>query len=124
VLIFCLAVVVSAGCRKGREVENASAPVPQMRSERTLEAVEEAILRGAADKGWAITKRSPGEMEATLHVRGKHTVVVAIPYTTESFSINYVRSVGMNYKDGKIHPNYHRWVENLRQSINVELSLK
>ena len=62
------------------------------------------------------------EIEARIIVRGKHTVVVSIPYDTQHFSINYKDSINMNYNEGKIHPNYNKWVADLEQALMVNIS--
>lgn len=122
--VLCLTMLF-VGCRKGVPVQPVShVAVPQTRAGLTAQDVEDAIIRGGASRGWSVSKRSPGEMQATLHVRGKHTVVVSVPYTKDEFSINYVSSSGLNTRDGNVHPNVNNWIENLRRSIYRELAIK
>ena len=90
-----------------------------------ISQVRKAILRGGATKGWIVKKaKSKNEYTATINVR-KHRVDVSIPYSKDSFSINYKDSENMNYNEEKklIHRNYFRWVVNLRKEINKELLL-
>jgi 3-oxoacyl-[acyl-carrier-protein] synthase II len=42
---------------------------------------QEAILAGAAAKNWTVAQQADGNLQATLKVRGKHTVMVLITYT-------------------------------------------
>lgn len=87
--------------------------------------VEQAIITAAGINKWTIDKREPGELTATLNERNKHFISVKIPYTAETYSLQYLSSTNMKYenKDGvpTIHPFYNRWVKNLRDSIDREL---
>lgn len=91
----------------------------------TLAQVKKAILTATETKGWIVNDKGAGKMDATLTVRGKHTVIVLITYTTSSFSINYVDSTDMKYgiKQGEpsIHPFYNEWVKELEEAINIEV---
>jgi len=91
----------------------------------TLAQVKKAILTATETKGWIVNDKGPGKMDATLTVRGKHTVIVLITYSTTSFSINYVDSTDMKYgiKHGEpsIHPFYNDWVKELEETIAIEL---
>lgn len=86
--------------------------------------VQHAILAAAARKNWSVRTGADGEMEASLLVRGKHTVVVGIRYAANKLSLNYKSSVNMNFetRDGQplIHPNYNKWVADLKQAIQLE----
>ncbi len=120
-MLLCLT-MFSVGCRSRVPVQNTEhVAVPQTRSGQTLNEVEDAIIRGATAKGWIVNKREGNIIRATLNMRNKHTVVVDIPYTSKEFSIKYVSSSGMKYQEGKIHPQYNTWIENLRKSIYREL---
>jgi hypothetical protein len=72
-----------------------------------------------------VNDKAPGKMDATLTVRGKHTVIVLITYSTTAFSINYVDSTDMKYgmKNGEpsIHPYYNDWVKELEDAIKIEV---
>lgn len=91
----------------------------------TLAQVKKAILTATETKGWIVNDKGPGKMDATLTVRGKHTVIVLITYTTSSFAINYVDSIDMKYgiKHGEpsIHPAYNEWVMELEEAIKIEV---
>lgn len=91
----------------------------------TLAQVKKAILTAAETKGWLVNDKGPGKMDATLTVRGKHTVIVLITYSTSTFSINYVDSTDMKYglKNGEpsIHPYYNEWVQELEDAIKIEV---
>lgn len=111
----------------------------------TADQVKNAISNAAISRNWQLNK-SPNQdlLSATLHVRGKHTVVVSIPYSPEKFSLKYESSVNMKYTPGeaggtsmsgnvnrvsqdtatgpRIHPFYNRWVQDLMQAIKLELN--
>jgi hypothetical protein len=90
----------------------------------TAEQVKKAIISGAASKQWIASVEGPNTIRAT-HTRGRHSAVVDIVYTANSYSIRYVNSVDLNYggRDGGqiIHPTYNNWVNNLRQAIDAAL---
>ncbi len=86
----------------------------------------QAVIRAAQANQWTTETTVDGRLLATLLVRGKHTVVVAITVMPGVFSITYANSHNMNYQkapDGKdwIHPNYNVWVRTLANSIRFEL---
>ncbi len=87
--------------------------------------VKEAILAGAAAKNWTVAQQADGNLQATLKVRGKHTVIVLITYTPVKYSLSYQDSIDMNYgqRNGEpvIHPFYNNWVADLKESIRGEM---
>ena len=91
-----------------------------------LEQVKTAVLMGIQDKGWNIEEWTDGGVTAKIVVRGKHTVVISIAYSTDHFSLYYRDSDNMMYKekeDGSkvIHKNYNRWAEQLVSAIRNRL---
>lgn len=89
--------------------------------------VAKAVREAAASLGWQVTDAGPGQMVATIVVRGKHTVSTDIRYTPQNFSVKYRSSVNMNYEPaegvpGIIHPNYNRWVQSLVDAIRTRTS--
>src|SRR6218665_72678 len=51
----------------------------------TAGRVKQAIMVGAAAKGWTTAEQGDGQLLATVNVRGKHTVMVLIAYTSEKY---------------------------------------
>ncbi|MDR2489116.1 MAG: hypothetical protein LBD42_06460 [Desulfovibrio sp.] len=94
----------------------------------TGEDMRAAILRACMDKGWSPAEPTPGLIEASLEVRGKHAVVVDIPYTNQQYQIKYKRSVNMKEheleSDGSvlIHPNYNKWVGALDKAVKANIA--
>ena len=91
----------------------------------TQDDVKRTIQIAAMLKNWSIEDKGQGAILATLNVRGKHTIVVDVSYTASSYSFTYNNSVNMNYTQdggqGVIHPNYNKWVQDLRKAIQIEL---
>jgi hypothetical protein len=91
----------------------------------SAEQVKQAIITAAGSKGWSIAYQADGKLLATLVVRSKHTIVVEIGSTADSYSLRYKDSTNMNFgeRDGvpSIHPYYNKWVLYFKETIRVEL---
>jgi len=89
------------------------------------EQVRQAITAAAASKGWTVAPAGDGKLQATIVVRGKHTVVVDIAYAADKYALTYKDSINMNLieRDGQklIHPFYNKWVQTLKEAIRLEL---
>lgn len=83
--------------------------------------VREAIVRAGASLGWVMKDAGPNKLTGTLHLRS-HTAVIDIPYSPQSYSINYVSSQNLNASNGTIHKNYNGWITNLTRAIEVQLA--
>jgi hypothetical protein len=91
-----------------------------------MEQVKTAMLMGIQDKGWNIEEWTDGSVTAKIVVRGKHTVIVSITYSTDQFNLYYKDSDNMLYKEKEdgtkvIHKNYNRWAEQLVSAIRNRL---
>ncbi|CAI8822566.1 MULTISPECIES: hypothetical protein [Pseudomonas] len=86
------------------------------------EQVQQAILKAVANRGWTPRKVTPNLIQADILVRNTFYAAVDIHYSVSNFRINYRDSRELGYKDGKIHRNYNRWVNNLDKSILQELN--
>ena len=114
-VLMCLAIV---GC--------GTKPVLNMRdvaikSEHTTDQVRDAIIAAGATRGWVIKDAGPGQLRATIAVR-THRAEADIAYSKTSYSITYASSTDLDYKDGKIHRNYNKWIENLSLAIQEQLN--
>ncbi len=89
------------------------------------DAVRAAILASAKEHSWVVKADAPGRLTLQLDVRGKHQVVVEIPYDARGFEIVYVSSTNMKYeKRGEneyIHPNYNRWIGYVIAEVRAKL---
>lgn len=80
--------------------------------------VRKAILNGSLPFGWVLVADKPGSLDLSYTKQGGgHMAVVRIDYDAQSYQINYVSSVNLNYEPGQIHPTYNGWVRNLTTRI-------
>jgi hypothetical protein len=91
------------------------------------EALKRAIIDGGAAgaRKWEVVPAADGRsLRGTYKVRN-HTVVVDIFPGPASYSVKYADSINMKYgvENGSptIHPFYNKWVDELIESIRVEL---
>ena len=118
--------IVGAACLLALLAACTSAPINNIQNApiagtHTADQVRQAILAGGAAKGWTMQETKPGVVHGVLKVRG-HEAAVDVPYSTTSYSIEYVSSLNLDYKDGKIHRNYNKWIGNLNEAIQAQLS--
>ncbi|GAB4338762.1 MAG: hypothetical protein Kow0089_11000 [Desulfobulbaceae bacterium] len=90
----------------------------------SMEAVERAILTACRNKGWSAVPVEPGRIEASITIRSRHRAKIAIPFTTTHYSIQYLDSSGLHYRNGYIHSNYNHWIARLDAEIKKEFGLK
>jgi len=90
----------------------------------TAEQVKQAILSGASRSRWAASVQ-PGNVVRLTYSPRTHVAVVDVVYTAKGYSIRYSNSTNLGYAQeggaAVIHPNYNKWVNALRQSIDVAL---
>ena len=96
-------------------------------SARDPNAVEQAILKGLANRQWLARQERPGVIVGTLNIRD-HQAVIRIEYTATSYSIRYADSKALMYQrkpngEEVIHRNYNGWVKNLVHDINATLGV-
>jgi hypothetical protein len=118
-----IALAALAGCNT-MPIQNVSeAPVVAANGRQLTNAqVREAIVRAGASLGWQIREEAPGLLVGTITLR-THSAVVAIPYTSRTYSVQYRSSQNLYESGGMIHKNYNGWITNLRNGINTQLSL-
>jgi len=117
--IFILVLTIAVGCA-GRtkpvyNIENQSIDYTL-----TMEQVEKAIIQAGAQKKWRMMIIKPGQIVGNILVRS-HKARIQIDYTEKIYTITYLESNNLLYKDGKIHRNYNRWINNLDQTIQSNL---
>lgn len=56
----------------------------------------------------------PGQIVGNTLV-SLHKARIQIDYTEKFYAITYLESENLLYKEGKIHRNYNRWINNLDQ---------
>ena len=117
--IFILVLTIAVGCA-GRtkpiyNIENQSIDYTL-----TMEQVEKAIIKAGVQKKWKMMVIKPGQIVGNILVRS-HKARIQIDYTEKIYTITYLESNNLLYKDGKIHRNYNRWINNLDQTIQSNL---
>ncbi|APQ11996.1 hypothetical protein NS274_20440 [Pseudomonas oryzihabitans] len=85
--------------------------------------VREAILTALQQRGWATRSEAPGQITASIDVRGRHQAWIDIPYSTQGYQIRYRDSAGLDYDGQHIHRNYNKWVHLLDVAIRRQLQL-
>lgn len=106
-----------AGCTAANVLNIDNAPIGVTGQSQDVGAVIETSLR---ERGWQIAARRPGAVDAFIAVR-QHRADITVSYTPTSYSIAYRSSEGLDYRNGKIHRNYNRWVANLNTDIQRTL---
>ncbi len=80
----------------------------------------------ASALGWQLSQPAGGQMIATLHVRGKHTIAADVSYKPGVYSVKYRSSVNMNYAPGEgagvIHPHYNKWLQALLDRARADIA--
>ena len=98
-------------------VTGSGAPAP-------AEDIKRAFTVGGTRRGWVFTDTGPGRMTGKLVVRS-HTLVIDLAYETGKYTLKYVDSTNLDYKDedGKktIHRSYTGWNNNLMNDARAEL---
>ena len=102
---------------------------PIQNPDRTLHAsihsdraqMQQAIVKALVGRGWTVQKITPQLVQAQITVREQYHAEIDIPYSANHYRIQYRDSSGLDYKDGKIHKNYIRWVRLLDKGILREL---
>jgi hypothetical protein len=129
-LLFLLATLLAASgalaARGGAPIQNyEDLPVVSGSGKPlTAEQVKSAIISGGARVRWSASVQ-PGNIIRLTYSPSSHSAVVDVAYTAETYSIRYANSVNLRYSPegatGTIHPNYNKWVSNLRQAIEMAL---
>jgi hypothetical protein len=79
------------------------------------------IVNALQKREWTVQRLSPQLVQAEITVRNQYYAAIDIRYTRNSYAITYRDSRELGYKDGKIHRNYNRWVNNLDSDIMAGL---
>lgn len=83
--------------------------------------VKQATLKNLVARKWEVQRISPGLIQAQITVRQEFHAEIDIEYSASFYKIVYRDSRDLDYKDGKIHKNYIRWVRLLDKGILREL---
>lgn len=118
--VFLVGALVLTGCRTANVYNVEKQPI---NAKISMDSIYSAIKRAGYSKGWVVTKVKSGLAQAKLVLR-THVAIVEIPYTANSFSIQYKDSQNLKFnpENGTIHSNYNGWVTNLENAINFEIA--
>ncbi|AYC34597.1 hypothetical protein D3880_20445 [Pseudomonas cavernae] len=118
-LLLTAGLTILAGCTS-KPVVTVEQNVPAIHTGAAIDT-QRAIVSALGKRGWQVQQVSSNQVLAEITLRGRHHAEITIPYRPDHYTIQYRSSWGLDYKNGKIHRNYNRWVNNLNSSILREL---
>ena len=119
VTLITLALLVTAGCTS-KPILNTQHDLPA-NAQVSEEKMKMVIVNALQKREWTVQRLSPQLVQAEINVRNQYYAAIDIRYTRNSYAITYRDSRELGYKDGKIHRNYNRWVNNLDSDIMAGL---
>ena len=119
VTLITLALLVTAGCTS-KPILNTQHDLPAD-AQVSEEKMKTVIVNALQKRDWTVQRLSPQLVQAEITVRNQYYAAIDIRYTRNSYAITYRDSRDLGYKDGKIHRNYNRWVNNLDSDIMAGL---
>lgn len=117
--LITLALLTTAGCTS-KPVLNTQHDLP-VDTQVSAEKMQQIIVAALQKREWTVQRLSPQLVQAEITVRSQYHAEIDIHYTRNSYAITYRDSRDLGYKDGKIHRNYNRWVNNLDNDIMTGL---
>ena len=117
--LISLALLTTAGCTS-KPVLNTQHDLPAT-AQVSEEKMKTVIVNALQKREWTVQRLSPQLVQAEITVRNQYYAAIDIRYTRNSYAITYRDSRELGYKDGKIHRNYNRWVNNLDSDIMAGL---
>ena len=119
VTLIALALLTTVSCSSKRMLTPDRTLHPSIHADRAQ--MQQAIVKSLVGRGWTVQKITPELVQAQITVREQFHAEIDIPYSATHYQIIYRNSSGLDYKDGKIHKNYIRWVRLLDKGILREL---
>ena len=124
-ILALVAPALSTGAASARTIE----PITNfedmpIRAPMPVSQVRETIIGAAAaipSRAWTMTDSGPGKLLGRLTVR-RHQALVEVTYSADRYSIVYLNSQRLNYRDGAINANYNAWVRELQKALEATLS--
>ncbi|KAF2408545.1 hypothetical protein SAMN04490179_0272 [Pseudomonas antarctica] len=117
--LITLALLTTAGCTN-KPVLNTQHALPAD-TQVSEDKMKQVIVNALQKREWTVQRLSPQLVQAEITVRNQYFAAIDIRYTRNSYAITYRDSRDLGYKDGKIHRNYNRWVNNLDSDIMAGL---
>lgn len=81
----------------------------------------EIAERALEGRGWQVTGRREGAIDASLNVNAQTRADITIVYTAATYTFEYRGSEGLNYSRGRIHRHYNNWINNLDRDIQAAM---
>ena len=122
VTLIALALLTTVSCSSKRMLTPDRTLHASIQSDRAQ--MQQAIVKTLVARGWTVQKITPQLVQAQITVREQYHAEIDIPYSASHYQIIYRNSSGLDYKDGKIHKNYIRWVRLLDRDIVRDLKDK
>ena len=119
ITLIALALLTTVSCTSKRMLTPDRTLHASIHSDRAQ--MQQAIVKALVGRGWTVQKITPQLVQAQITVREQYHAEIDIPYSADHYRIQYRDSSGLDYKDGKIHKNYIRWVRLLDKGILREL---
>ncbi|MFL1495031.1 hypothetical protein [Pseudomonas antarctica] len=113
--LITLALLTTAGCTN-KPVLNTQHALPAD-TQVSEDKMKQVIVNALQKREWTVQRFGPQLVQAEITVRNQYYAAIDIRYTP----ITYRDSRDLGYKDGKIHRNYNRWVNNLDSDIMAGL---
>ena len=119
VTLIALALLTTVSCSSKRMLTPDRTLHPSIHADRAQ--MQQAIVKSLVGRGWTVQKITPELVQAQITVREQFHAEIDIPYSATHYQIIYRNSSGLDYKDGKIHKNYIRWVRLVDRDIVRDL---
>ncbi|OCG02253.1 hypothetical protein [Gilliamella sp. wkB112] len=123
ILLTMMFITFLFGCSsKYQAPHNITTPVEGLTKEQVKKAILASATKGESTFGtWKMESIDQNTIRGHLFNR-KFEAVVNIPYSATSYSINYVSvSDNLKSKNGNVHRNYNRWINNLDVKIKQNI---
>jgi hypothetical protein len=120
-ILVVLAVVLIGACRSTDPVYSVEQAPLSPPPKATMADIQRAIIRAGASRGWVMTPKEPGLIQATYSRQG-HSATVDIRYSLSAYSISYVDSQNLHYDGTTIHPRYNAWIRYLQTDIQNQVA--
>ena len=119
ITLIALALLTTVSCTSKRMLTPDRTLHASIHSDRAQ--MQQAIVKALVGRGWTVQEITPQRVQAQITVREQYHAEIDIPYSASHYQIVYRDSSGLDYKDGKIHKNYIRWVRLLDMGIVRDL---
>lgn len=124
-LFFALVLLTAfAGCRSASPIyESSGVPIPQsMQSRDSLDVAVDVVRHSLVSRrGWYIQERLDDRVRIGIEVR-VHSATVDILVEDGRLTPVLVSSVNLEQENGRIHPSFNTWMQNLEQDMRRALS--